>query len=250
MTTTSSPRVPVIQPPEERRRAIIRLMECAGHACGVSARTAFQRWLALIESDLCCPIDGCGRLVPDRDCDAHHACRALHREGWNQAVQELEAVLPFFTEALAHAYLHYRASYEDLLGPTFENLGLGGRGGIFFTPWHLAQAMAATSAGDLRDTEDRTAIRVCDPTCGSGVVLLAFLDHVARTRPDLLDRVRPYGMDLDADCVRMCRISLRLVAIGRAERLVDAYGEGDLSAAFLLNERATLPRDEHEKEAP
>jgi hypothetical protein len=124
MSTKKPPRIFPHQPPAERRTAIIRLMERDDPLCGLSARTAFQRWLALIESALCCPIEGCGRLVPDHDCDATHQCHG------------------------------------------------------------------------------------------------------------------------NEDCTRMCRISLRLVAIGRAEQVVAAYEAGDRSAALARCERATPQFDE------
>ena len=66
---------------------------------------------------------------------------------------------------------------------------------------------------------------------------------VAEQQPDLYHKVCPYGTDINEDCVRMCRISLRLVAITRAERLIDAYSEGDLSAALQIHARPHQSKD-------
>ena len=226
---------------DARRQAIITLMHQAGPRCGLSARSAFQRWLRLIESDICCPIEGCSRLTPDRECDALHTCRQVRKQAWDLRVDGLKQAMPLFVEALAHLYLHYRENFEDLLGPIFETMGLGGKDGIFFTPWDLAQLMTNMITTDLRDVEEKECITVYDPACGSGVMLLAFLAHVSTKRPDLYHKVRPYGQDINEDCVRMCRISLRLVSFARAERLVAAYEAGDLGVALELHAHANPP---------
>lgn len=66
---------------------------------------------------------------------------------------------------------------QDLLGSLYMGLDFGnGWKGQFFTPWHVAEMMARLNISDDTGSElaEKGYVSVCDPTCGSGVMLLAF----------------------------------------------------------------------------
>ncbi len=118
--------------------------------------------------------------------------------------------------------------YRDILGQVFMRLDINSvRAGQYFTPWDVAVMMARMQfdAGHFEQTaREKGVVTVCDPACGSGVMLLAFAHvvHEALGRRGTA-RLELYGQDIDIRCVHMCRIQLRmngLDAVGRLARLV------------------------------
>lgn len=68
--------------------------------------------------------------------------------------------------------------------------------------------MARMSVHDLEPKPDGSPIRVLDPACGSGGMLLACAEAVAETRPELAGSIEYYGADVDIACVQMTRLNL------------------------------------------
>jgi type I restriction-modification system DNA methylase subunit len=83
----------------------------------------------------------------------------------------------------------------DPLGDLYMAAISYGEHGQFFTPHHIASAMAAMVG--VQDGQ-----RVLDPACGSGTILLM----AAKQAPGALF----YGIDLDERCAKMCAINLLL----------------------------------------
>ena len=93
---------------------------------------------------------------------------------------------------------------EDILGPLYMEIGRGNSAlGQFFTPEPIARMMATMTLGE--DPEHRgEMLRVCDPCCGSGVMMLAFGAAVLEQYgPKSLGWVSLTGVDLDPICARM-----------------------------------------------
>lgn len=108
-----------------------------------------------------------------------------------------------------------RGEYDDALGELYMLVGYPNRdGGQFFTPWHVARLMAlmqmpedrAEAMATIAAKPDHSKLSVCDPACGSGVMLCAAWD-VARER-GYADLVEFYGTDIDPYCVVMVRVNL------------------------------------------
>lgn len=101
--------------------------------------------------------------------------------------------------------------FFDILGPLYMELGSSGQRqwlGQFFTPQHIAQCMAAITGFDTLPEGDRL-ITCCDPTCGSGVMLLSAAQEMMRLHGvDTLNRLSLTGNDLDSYCARMCAAQL------------------------------------------
>lgn len=107
------------------------------------------------------------------------------------------------------------APFEDVLGPLFlETVCRGDQRyrGQFFTPWPVARMMAALAGPGAAEAGPRPGgglWRLCEPACGSGVLLLASL-HVLTERCGR-DAARHWSftaIDLDGHCARMAAAQL------------------------------------------
>ena len=125
-----------------------------------------------------------------------------------------------FHELLASTEYLGRTAWGDTIGDVYMQFSNSqGHLGQYFTPWDVAKMMAEMQSDHGVEIERRLAapepfepVRVLDPACGSGVLLLA----LASTFPeDYLHRqyVRFYGQDLDSTCVKMCRINMTLYGL-------------------------------------
>lgn len=86
----------------------------------------------------------------------------------------------------------------DPLGELYQQAISSGHNGQFWTPEHMCDMMAAITIGQV--LEDNQT--VCDPTCGSGRMLLA---AAKINRKALL-----YGADLDIICCKMTLVNMLL----------------------------------------
>ncbi len=131
---------------------------------------------------------------------------------WQPVPEEVRPKIKEATDAYADIVAS-QEPFEDVIGPLYMELASrGGRQqlGQFFTPWGIASMMAQMTAGE-KPEDNGQLIRVCDPACGSGVMLLAFANHVLHEwGPDVLVRLAVTGCDIDAYCARI--MALQLVA--------------------------------------
>ena len=87
---------------------------------------------------------------------------------------------------------------RELLGEIYMQWEVSNKySGQFFTPWHIAQFMAQLTA-----PKNET---ISDPTCGSGVMLIASCKTMTNEE---LDKAIFVGQDLDFTCVMMCALNL------------------------------------------
>ena len=139
--------------------------------------------------------------------------------------------------------------FRDILGTLFMRLDVNSvRAGQYFTPWPIAEMMARMTFDReefLRLVKERGSVSVCDPACGSGVMLLAFgkVVHDALGR-DGTNGLRLYGTDIDSRCVAMCRIQLRmngLDGMGRMASVLCGLGKTEPAQAALFAEFERVP---------
>lgn len=104
--------------------------------------------------------------------------------------------IDYFAEASTAALLGIYKDDADPFGDVYMSAISFGEHGQFFTPRHIADAMAAMACAELEDGQI-----VADPSgCGSGIMLLA----AAKINP----RARFVGIDLDERCAKMCALNL------------------------------------------
>lgn len=97
---------------------------------------------------------------------------------------------------------------NDVLGDFYEQNIANKHMGQTFTPWHICLLMAQVTYSHKTDPDTR--LRVIDPTCGSGRMLLAG----SRVMGPFHDY---YGIDLDHTCVKMAAINLFLNGVFHGE---------------------------------
>lgn len=109
-------------------------------------------------------------------------------------------------------------TYKDVIGDLYMALGAADRRSFaqYFTPWHVAQMMAQITIGkpDLQKYTPQQPMTICDPACGSGIMLLAAASVLPRPFIDE-GRVAFYGMDIDHTCVKMTRLNMALYGLDR-----------------------------------
>lgn len=130
----------------------------------------------------------------------------------SQAIEAVSEVLGLLIKAFIFEY-----RYNDYLGIAYQWLSHSDkRMGQFFTPWNVAYMMAQMNLGDVKSQIEKAKaenrkISISDPTCGSGVMLLAAKRLIIEQGGlQGLDYFEFYGQDLDAICVKMCQIQMML----------------------------------------
>ena len=105
--------------------------------------------------------------------------------------------------------------WKDILGPTYMELGSSGQQrwlGQYFTPQTVASCMAEMQLADAEldaHLHSKTRIRVMEPACGSGVMLLAACDGVQRHHGvSALQQFALTAIDLDCLCAEMTATQL------------------------------------------
>ena len=112
-----------------------------------------------------------------------------------------------FSFSLLPAVADASEDFEDVLGGVFMEFVSHGYNGQFFTNMDIGKMMAlAVSCDELTPEQS-----VCDPTCGSGTLLLA----AAKTCANKNQGKRPkcYGSDIDITCVKMTVINMLMNSI-------------------------------------
>jgi type I restriction-modification system DNA methylase subunit len=154
----------------------------------------------------------------------------------------LETIAPYKTDELRHQFpklfgalvfeMEERlgsSSGNDVLGEYYEqNLSKKKGKGQFFTPWHMCKLMAGISVGN--DSKDVTKpLRIIDPCCGSGRMLLASATCHGKHR-------HYYGIDIDHTCVKMATLNLFFNGIFHAEVMcADALDPNDFRISYRIS---------------
>jgi len=102
---------------------------------------------------------------------------------------------------------------NDVLGEFFEQHISNGRNGQFFTPYPVCQFMASITATDWKQDENAPVdrpLRILDPACGSGRMLLA-------THRTLGPGDEYYGIDIDRTCVKVTALNLFFNGVWNSE---------------------------------
>lgn len=127
---------------------------------------------------------------------------------WEPVPQDVQAQI-FKAQNVYSELVATEEPFFDILGPLYMEMGSHGARaqlGQFFTPWNIATAMAMMS---MAPAPDEPITRACDPTCGSGVMMLAFAaEALKQWGPERLQQLSITGVDLDGYCARMTAVQL------------------------------------------
>ncbi|MBR1741051.1 MAG: N-6 DNA methylase [Lachnospiraceae bacterium] len=146
----------------------------------------------------------------------------IHAEERKKRYEELEASLD--EEALASygrmslllilVAAENMADPKDILGAVYSELRLNNEwSGQFFTPDPVCRAMAMmTGIGEKSSIEENELTTVCEPTCGSGALLIASI-WAMRQKGKLPENMVFMAQDIDIRCVWMAYIQCCLYRI-------------------------------------
>lgn len=88
-----------------------------------------------------------------------------------------------------------------------------GENGIVFTPKYIADFIVSSTFKNLADWEPN--IFVIDPSCGGGIFLISaaeYLHNKFNVEIDLIIKNNLFGIDIDPDNVRRCRLAMKLLS--------------------------------------
>jgi type I restriction-modification system DNA methylase subunit len=119
----------------------------------------------------------------------------------------------------------------DVLGEFYEQNLYRKSASQYFTPWPICMFMAkcVTETSLENKTEDRP-LRILDPACGSGRMLLAAQMCNGRNHEF-------YGIDIDHTCIKMAAINLFLSGLFHSETL---FGDALIAEDFRMSYRTSF----------
>lgn len=101
---------------------------------------------------------------------------------------------------------------QDFLGEIYMQLNIGDpRKGQHFTPYHVAHAMSLMTDGGKEYIEGKGYVSVCDPCCGSGVMLVAKANALRENGINFQTQTLFVGQDLDRTTALMCVVQLSIL---------------------------------------
>jgi type I restriction-modification system DNA methylase subunit len=100
---------------------------------------------------------------------------------------------------------------RDVLGTIFMELDFGGtHNGQFFTPHHISELMALIAYGEQLESLDVPFVTLCEPACGAGGMVLAFVKVLIDKGHNPAKRLWVQCQDIDRTAALMCYLQLSL----------------------------------------
>lgn len=116
--------------------------------------------------------------------------------------------------AIASDQTRYSIQFDDVLGRLFMSLDMGNtRSGQFFTPFSVSQLLARMNATDRTRIDEVGFVRVCEPACGSGGMVIALADAYSSMGLNYQRCMHATAYDIDARCIHMAFVQLSLLHI-------------------------------------
>lgn len=136
--------------------------------------------------------------------------------------EEYKDELPIFQSITADLvelmdYSAINMQYTDYLGQIFHRLQANNKQtGQFFTPTSISE-LTANIAGNVECVEKAIAekcyIKVAEPACGSGSMLLGYVSKIAKLGYNPQQVLLIDAWDIDGKCVNMCYFQLNLYGL-------------------------------------
>jgi type I restriction-modification system DNA methylase subunit len=123
--------------------------------------------------------------------------------------------LNVFAEALGALTLEMESKpFEDILGPYYMEFVLSNKGqqrsGEFYTPKPICDFMARVTFGDMESSPAEGPIKICEPACGAGAMILS-IGQVCT--PEARRRLRVTAIDISRTACDMTFINTTLWGI-------------------------------------
>ena len=142
------------------------------------------------------------------------ARRDRYEQRYMKAIEDYERPqLGVMCEMMGTMGLALGRQHRDFLGYIYEDSGFSEQkwGGQFWTPTDVSELMAALIMGDV--DRDQSLITIMDPCVGSGRLLLASANFLAREGIEVADRIWVEGTDLDQICYQMSFLQLSFAGV-------------------------------------
>lgn len=147
-------------------------------------------------------------------------CRDAREEQYNAIVQKYDekTVQQFAVLTAITMTALLEKPEQDFLGTVYHNLGLSkSQAGQFFTPYNIGQMMARINMPDSLVLDKSRILRVNDPCCGAGCLLLAgynvMREQLEPTDPDWDKYVLFVAQDIDPLVCKMCYIQMCCIGV-------------------------------------
>jgi type I restriction-modification system DNA methylase subunit len=190
---------PIIQRGQEHRRELVKLFNQL-----VGKYHSWQIWqdfIYLTAVELAQPFD----FRQNRE-DEYKRIAKKYTEKERALFPQMftEMVLAFEQEGLV-----------DILGEIYMQLELFNKWkGQYFTPLCVAELMAKVTGGDIAAAVKESGyITVNKPSCGSGVMLIAFCKNAVEQKVNFQQSILFTAQDVDPVVAQMCFISLSLLGM-------------------------------------
>lgn len=116
-----------------------------------------------------------------------------------------------FTEMFAILTECFENGLDDYLGKIYMAIDAGNnRTGQFFTPFHIAEAVAKVA---LPDPDDDGYIRLNEPACGAGAMIIAAAKALEEKGINYQEKLIVVAQDLSVNSCYMCYVQLSLMGI-------------------------------------
>lgn len=136
---------------------------------------------------------------------------------------------------------------QDFLGELYMEVACfrGNNKGQFFTPYHLADMMSRIIESDAQqEIEETGCITFCEPTCGSGVMAIAFRNNLVNQQIFTTNSCLMQLTDLDKNCAAMAYVQLSLLGVPalvvHGDSLTQESWEQLFTVPFFLSRFALL----------
>ena len=149
-----------------------------------------------------------------------NSCHMAHLETWRKREETYKATMNKYDESerskLAEMCGMLVTALEEGLGDTLGEIYMGSIGGDagkgqFFTPYSVSLACAKLTISQADDK-----IRINEPTCGSGGMIIAAAQVLKERGEDYQRKLDVVCQDLDWTAVYMCYVQLSLFGIRAA----------------------------------
>lgn len=109
--------------------------------------------------------------------------------------------------------IEQREDVQDILGEIYQSIGAASKGlNQFFTPIHISRLMGKM-ANCEEHLKDKDFITVYDPCCGSGSLVLGYVDAHRYKIKDFSKKVVFFARDMDFKCVCMTFLQFTMYQI-------------------------------------
>lgn len=118
---------------------------------------------------------------------------------------------------------------HDVLGEYYEQHLFRKGASQYFTPWPICMLMAQSISSPVEDVAPERRLRILDPCCGSGRMLLAAARKNGQGH-------HYFGIDIDLVCVKMTAINFFLSGLFHSEVLCsDALDPDDFRVSYKIS---------------